>query len=263
MVMRNTLYPHGFYDDYAPDFSRPLLDPRRVQRLPAPHGMSGGYELLPYIPEKHGPPRTVLYGAISDSGAAQNNRYPGGEPDWEAAMRESQRAIQQEIAARNPWYNQPAQLDRYEARGGYRHIYAGPGSGLTIENDERNAPSPDRAIDGRLAKAVEAVAEKGLDFNINSTVGGKHTGSVHYDGLATDINVVDKKSVVHPEAKRQVDALVSRFQLEPEVDRIFGPYYNGIRDAKGNWQALNPNFPRHREIINGHKSHIHVGVRRR
>ncbi|MBY0512063.1 MAG: hypothetical protein K2P94_18145 [Rhodospirillaceae bacterium] len=190
----------------------------------------------------------------------------------------TQQTRQVDPQAAPPWYNQDGQLNKFEDDPNSRHITQIPSEeqqpdpkvpiGVTTRNDAASAPDTDRAIDQRLADALERAAEDIVGFNINSSTGGLHgTGkpgsSPHYDGRAVDINVVGGLPITDPRVKQAADALVKHLQGNTEVDRLFGPYYNGIRGPNGDWQSLNPNFPEPRKTIHDHRTHMHVGIRPR
>ncbi len=127
---------------------------------------------------------------------------------------------------------------------------------ITFENDDPTGGQVDLPVREELVDAVEAAAQRvGLNVNINST---RRTNSTpHGQGRAIDINRINGMRVDDPQNQANVDRLQREFMSLPNVNQVLGPVHNVNIDAAGRQTPV-----RNQTLIDDHRNHIHINVRR-
>jgi uncharacterized protein RhaS with RHS repeats len=133
---------------------------------------------------------------------------------------------------------------------------AGPdGPTISFNNDVPGGASTNLPVSDATAEMIEkAVADLGVDVNINSTTGGKHGKfSRHPLGMACDIDSVGGELVDsnNENAKRLQELL----NAQPNIRENFGPSINTKTESSGT-------VTQRPEMQSSHSTHIHVSGQR-
>ncbi|MBL1261267.1 MAG: hypothetical protein COB33_012120 [Thiotrichaceae bacterium] len=136
-----------------------------------------------------------------------------------------------------------------------RHISSFNGK-ITFINDAPTNPSPNLPVSEHLAKMVENIVRiTGLSININSTTGGTHSKkSLHYYGMAIDINLINGKRIDDPSNESNVRRVQRLFSQEQDIGECFGPFIN-IR-KNGSTITQKP------QMKSKHLNHLHISSQR-
>jgi hypothetical protein len=151
-----------------------------------------------------------------------------------------------------------AYLDRFEGKPDFAQVNPLAGGGVSFINDVPGAPSTDRAVDVRLANALEtALDATGSSVNINSTTGG-HSKGPHVDGRGIDINRIDGVNVSDRSSHETLERLARALAQMPGVSQVISPVFSVNIDQNGRQTPITD-----AKLLKQHATHLHVGVRPR
>jgi hypothetical protein len=151
-----------------------------------------------------------------------------------------------------------------------------PLADIIWKNDEPGKADPKpEDLQPQMREALENLRSKtkGLDsINVNSgrrPFDPQNPKDPHAEGRAVDINringftVKDMSMAKGPEAERArnaAEALGQQVQADHNVNQFIGPNGGWNKDEDGRTAPLSS--PRHRELLDRHKNHYHINVRR-